>query len=79
MLTVYSEQHKLRDAKTELYNGELVLPFEAPVRNDLSSLPLEKRPVNTVFQNYAHERVISVALRMKRRGITLANSPPINT
>ena len=32
MLTVYSEDHKLRDAKTELYGGELVPPFECPVR-----------------------------------------------
>ncbi|MEM7195850.1 MAG: histone deacetylase family protein [Pseudomonadota bacterium] len=32
MLTVYSEDHKLRDARTELYGGELVPPFECPVR-----------------------------------------------
>ena len=32
MLTVFSENHKLRDAKTELYGGELVPPFECPVR-----------------------------------------------
>ena len=32
MLTVYSEKHKLRDSKTELYGGELVPPFECPVR-----------------------------------------------
>ncbi|MGI9311552.1 MAG: histone deacetylase family protein [bacterium] len=32
MLTAYSEQHALRDAKTELYNGELVAPFECPLR-----------------------------------------------
>ncbi|MFT5504655.1 MAG: acetoin utilization deacetylase AcuC-like enzyme [Gammaproteobacteria bacterium] len=32
MLTVYSEQHILRNAKTELYGGELVPPFECPVR-----------------------------------------------
>ena len=32
MLTVYSEQHALRDAKTELYGGQLVPPFECPVR-----------------------------------------------
>ncbi|MCP4432580.1 MAG: histone deacetylase family protein [Gammaproteobacteria bacterium] len=32
MLTVYSEKHKLRDAKTELYGGELVAPFECPAR-----------------------------------------------
>ncbi len=32
MLTVYSDKHKLRDAKTELYGGKLVPPFECPVR-----------------------------------------------
>ncbi len=32
MLTVYSEDHSLRNAKTELYGGELVPPFECPER-----------------------------------------------
>ena len=32
MRTIYSEQHRLRDAKTELYGGELVQPFERPSR-----------------------------------------------
>ncbi len=32
MLTVFSEKHKLRDAKTELYGGQLVPPFECPAR-----------------------------------------------
>ena len=32
MLTVFSEKHALRDAATELYGGELVPPFECPVR-----------------------------------------------
>ena len=32
MLTVYSPDHLLRDAKTELYGGELVPPFECPAR-----------------------------------------------
>jgi len=32
MDVIYSEKHKLRDAKTELYGGELVTPFEAPFR-----------------------------------------------
>ena len=32
MLTVYSEKHALRDAKTELFGGKLVPPFECPVR-----------------------------------------------
>ena len=32
MRTIYSEQHRLRDARTELYGGELVEPFEKPSR-----------------------------------------------
>ena len=32
MKTVFSEDHALRDAKTELYGGELVQPFERPSR-----------------------------------------------
>ena len=34
MKTIHSEQHRLRDAKTELYGGELVPPFERPSRAD---------------------------------------------
>ena len=34
MKTIYSEQHRLRNAKTELYGGELVEPFERPSRAD---------------------------------------------
>ena len=32
MKTFYSEKHKLRDAKTELFGGQLVQPFERPSR-----------------------------------------------
>ena len=32
MKTAYTDRHKLRDAKTELYGGELVALFECPVR-----------------------------------------------
>lgn len=32
MLTIYSESHSLRDAKTELAGGQLVQPFERPAR-----------------------------------------------
>ncbi len=44
MLTVFSEKHALRDAKTELYGGELVPPFECPVRAEyvLEQLKSEK-------------------------------------
>lgn len=32
MRIFYTEDHKLRDARTELFGGELVAPFEAPFR-----------------------------------------------
>ena len=32
MLTVFSEKHALRNAKTELYGGQLIPPFECPAR-----------------------------------------------
>ena len=32
MRVIFSEDHKLRNARTELYGGELVPPFEAPFR-----------------------------------------------
>ena len=34
MKTIYSEQHRLRDAQTELSGGQLVKPFERPSRAD---------------------------------------------
>jgi acetoin utilization deacetylase AcuC-like enzyme len=35
MRTIHSEQHRLRNAKTELYGGTLVEPFERPSRADM--------------------------------------------
>ena len=35
MRTIYSEKHRLRDAKTELCGGELVRPFECPKRAEI--------------------------------------------
>jgi acetoin utilization deacetylase AcuC-like enzyme len=32
MITVYTDKHKLRDAKTELSGGELIAPVECPAR-----------------------------------------------
>jgi acetoin utilization deacetylase AcuC-like enzyme len=34
MITIHSEDHRLRNAKTELYGGQLVRPFECPERVD---------------------------------------------
>lgn len=36
MLTVYSEDHRLHDARTELFGGALVAPFECPARAELT-------------------------------------------
>ncbi len=35
MKTIYSDAHRLRDATSELYGGELVRPFERPSRVDM--------------------------------------------
>ena len=35
MLTVYSEKHRLRDARTELHGGTFVRPFECPERAEI--------------------------------------------
>ena len=34
MITIYSEAHRKRDAKTELLGGQLIPPFEKPSRMD---------------------------------------------
>ena len=34
MLTIYSEDHRKRDSKTELFGGQLIPPFEKPSRMD---------------------------------------------
>ena len=35
MITVFSVEHRLRNARTELHNGELVTPFESPARAEI--------------------------------------------
>ncbi len=35
MITIYSEDHRLRDARTELFGGELVMPHERPSRAEI--------------------------------------------
>lgn len=34
MITIYSDDHRARNSKTELYGGELIEPFERPSRMD---------------------------------------------
>ena len=43
MKTFYSKEHILRDSKTELFGGELVPPFECPVRVEFVIEEITKR------------------------------------
>ncbi len=49
MLTVFSEKHSLRDAKTELFGGELVPPFECPGRAETILERLKKVKLGEVI------------------------------
>jgi len=42
MLTIYSHKHALRDAKTEVYGGEIITPFECPKRAEIILNRIEK-------------------------------------
>ncbi len=54
MKTVYSPDHRLRDAKTELSGGVLVPPFESPVRIDAIIAELEARPLGDIVAPQDH-------------------------
>lgn len=43
MKTVFTERHRLRNSKTELYGGNLVRPFECPERMEFITAELDKR------------------------------------
>lgn len=52
--TVYTERHRLRDARTELHGGELVAPFECPVRAEHILARLTERGLGVVLAPGAH-------------------------
>ena len=54
MQTVYTDKHKLRDAKTELFGGELVPPFECPVRAEYILDRVRKVGLGPVIEPEAH-------------------------
>lgn len=54
MKTVYTDRHKLRDAKTELFGGELVPPFECPVRAEHILTRLTERKLGEVIAPRDH-------------------------
>tara|TARA_A100001037_G_C15151097_1_gene639279 strand:- start:3336 stop:4412 length:1077 start_codon:yes stop_codon:yes gene_type:complete len=60
--TIYSDQHRLRDAKTELYGGELVAPFERPSRADTIINAVRKADLGAIDQpeKFSLEPVLAV-------------------
>lgn len=54
MKTVYTERHKLRDAKTELYAGQLVPPFESPARAEIIVQRVRDRGLGPVIEPQPH-------------------------
>ena len=50
MKTIYSEKHILRDSKTELFGGELVPPFECPVRVEHVVREINKRNFSKIIK-----------------------------
>lgn len=62
MRVFYSERHRKRDTRTELYGGELRAPFECPQRMDYILSELEKRPLGPVLEprSFGLEPVLAV-------------------
>lgn len=62
MLTIFSEDHKLRNSQTELYGGELVAPFESADRMDYILGELNKRKLGEIIppERYDLSSVLSV-------------------
>ena len=50
METVYTERHRLRNAKSELFGGELVEPFERPERMDTILARLQSRKLGRIIK-----------------------------
>ena len=48
MKIVYTDKHKLRDAKTEIYGGEMVAPFERPQRLQYILDECQKRDIGEI-------------------------------
>ena len=62
MLTVYSEKHKLRDAKIEIYGGKIVPPFECPRRAEIILERVRSQNLGEVLtpEDYGLEPVLAV-------------------
>ena len=62
MKTIYSEQHRLRDSKTELYGGVLVEPFERPSRADMIIEAIQNSGLGEIIkpETYSIDPVLAV-------------------
>ncbi|MCP8896659.1 histone deacetylase family protein [Shinella daejeonensis] len=54
MRVIFSEDHKLRNARTELFGGELVPPFEAPFRAEWILAAVKEAGFTDVSAPHAH-------------------------
>ncbi|AJY46204.1 histone deacetylase family protein [Martelella endophytica] len=66
MRVIYSEDHKFRDAKTELHGGELVRPFEGPFRAEWILAALKEKEFSEIVAPEAHD--LSVPLKLHDAG-----------
>lgn len=66
MKIIYSEKHKLRDAKTELHGGELVKPFEGPFRAEWILEAVQDAGFKEVSTPKDHD--LDVAMKVHDRG-----------
>ena len=62
MITIYSEKHRLRNSKTELFGGILVPPFENPSRADVILKRIEGKKLGEVIKpnEFGMESVFAV-------------------
>lgn len=62
MLTIYSDNHQKRDAKTELCGGLLVEPFEKPSRMDFILERLKSQKIGDIIapQDYGLETILKI-------------------
>ncbi|WP_068116551.1 histone deacetylase family protein [Tropicimonas marinistellae] len=62
MKTVYSEDHKLRDAQSEIHGGEIVSPFECPRRAEIILGAVQDRGLGEVIapDDYGLDPVLAV-------------------
>ena len=49
MITVFSEKHRLRNSKSELYGGQLVAPFESPARAEIVLERVQKEKLGEII------------------------------